>query len=519
MNEAISERWKDLIDHYLDGTLDETELAELEAAMLYSADARQYFALYGQMNTDIHLHARARLAQERALQRVAGLGRAPQETKPPLRFPPATQVLAAASILVAAVAFAWLLIPRSNASPVAWLINAQNCKWSESEPPKNMLAKTSLGIDQGLAEIRFDCGARVVLEGPARLELLSGKSARLHHGKLTARVPPSGSGFEILSPQGKVIDLGTEFGMSVSAQGATEVYVFEGKVEALPAAKGAAPVSLTEKQSAQMAGGRVVVKEAEPATFVREIVPAPVLQPRKLTLAFNRNDLGGILDRGGLGTGLTDRLPGTGYALKARDSNLLVNLDKQQLELLTTDSDLNTQYKLFRGEYLGVRLSRFGFTGGEDFEVRTKIIDIPALEFVGQFGLYAGTRSDKSIRGGLLSQKRNEDAQYTQFLVNNCVRREGESGTDFNIGKVGLLATGVDLQLTLKRFAGKYSLSVDNLTDGTSSTLTIPHPEFLDGEKDLHVGLFGANTQSIVRRTLIFTEFEVTVWTSEPEGQ
>jgi hypothetical protein len=53
---------------------------------------------------------------------------------------------------------------------------------------------------------------------------------------------------------------------------------------------------------------------------------------------------------------------------------------------------------------------------------------------------------------------------------------------------------------------------VDNLTEGSSSTLTIPHPEFLDGEADLYVGLFGANTQSDVRRTLVFKEFAVTVW-------
>jgi len=180
---------------------------------------------------------------------------------------------------------------------------------------------------------------------------------------------------------------------------------------------------------------------------------------------------------------------------------------KKQLELTTTNSDLNRKYRLYHGEYLGVRLADLGFTGKEDFAVSVKLLDIPALEFVGQFGLYAGSRNDKNIRGGLLSSKRQEPGQYTQFLVNN------HRGLDADIHRVGLLTTGSDLQLTLKRTAGKYTLTVENLTTDTTSTLTIRHPVFLDRERDLYVGVFGANTQSEVRRTLIIKDFQATVWT------
>ncbi len=82
---------------------------------------------------------------------------------------------------------------------------------------------------------------------------------------------------------------------------------------------------------------------------------------------------------------------------------------------------------------------------------------------------------------------------------------------------MGLLSTGTDLRLTLKRLQGKYSLTVENLTDGSTSTLTIRHPGFLDGERELFVGLFGANTQSNVRKTLVVKEFQVTVWTAATE--
>jgi hypothetical protein len=311
-----------------------------------------------------------------------------------------------------------------------------------------------------------------------------------------------------------VIDLGTEFGIAVSDNGATDVYVFEGKVEAHAADNGLAPVSLTQNQAAQIAAGKVTLqpvgRRGGPDQFVRAIVPSPVIRPRTLRLPFDQPVEGGIRDANGLGTGLTHRLPGTGSRLAEQDPNLRLDRRKAQLELTTTNSDLNTQYKLHHGEYLGVRLADLGFTGREDFAVTVTIPNIPALEVVGQFGLYAGAKSNRNIRGGLLSARRQEPGHYTQFLVNN------NAGRDDDICEVGLLSTGTDLRMTLKRLQGRYSLTVENLTSGSTSSLTIRHPDFLDDEKDLYVGLFGANTQSDVRKTLVLKEFQVTVWTAAP---
>jgi hypothetical protein len=46
--------------------------------------------------------------------------------------------------------------------------------------------------------------------------------------------------------------------------------------------------------------------------------------------------------------------------------------------------------------------------------------------------------------------------------------------------------------------------------------LAIRHPDFLEDERDLYVGLFGANTQSQDRKTLVIKEVQVTVWTATP---
>ena len=74
----------------------------------------------------------------------------------------------------------------------------------------------------------------MILQGPAELVLVSGSEARLVHGTLTARVPTPARGFTILSPRGKVVDLGTEFGLSVDDEGDTTVRVFDGQVAAFP---------------------------------------------------------------------------------------------------------------------------------------------------------------------------------------------------------------------------------------------------------------------------------------------
>jgi hypothetical protein len=531
--ENVPERLQELLDDYLDGRLDEAGVQELEALLRADSEACRHFVRYAGLHTDLHLEVRGRLAGARALDRIeqlvsnpgasptaAAADSAPGEPARP-RLPPSRWYpLIAVGLLLAAGLGWWLAAGRPGGraqdapeTAVAWLVNAQNCQWADDVGPTGILsAGTVLQVERGLVEVRFHCGASVVLQGPARLELLSGKGARLLRGKLSARVPPAAAGFEVLSPQGKVIDLGTEFAVAVADNGVTDVYVFEGQVEAHPRRGGqpeAGPVHLTRNQTARLSPDGVTVGPAQPAAgqFVRAIVPPPVIVPRTLRLEFKRAVEGTLRDATGAGTGLTHRLPGTGCCLPTADPNLRLDTARGRLVLTTTNSDLNTQYQLHEGEYLGVRLSDLGFTGKEDFAVTATVLDIPALEFVGQFGLYAGPRSNWNIRGGLLSSKRTEAGQYKQFLVNN------RDSSDKDLGKVGLLSTRTDLRLTLKRTAGKYALTVDNLTEGSSSTLTIRHPEFLDGERDLYVGLFGANTQSNVRRALVFKEFAVTVWT------
>jgi hypothetical protein len=518
--------FRDLVDDYCSGLLDDAGRRKLEEYLLASASARHEFVAYFHMHTELEFAARARRAAAAALARVGRGGEKYPEAVPrDRRIHLSRWLTLAAGVLIAITAFTagrirWRhsrqatssISARTAGSNVAWLVNAQDCLWAGDAaemPGRDMRAGKVLRLRRGLAEIEFDRGATLILQGPARLQLLSGNAARLLSGALTARVPPRARGFAIESPQGRVVDLGTEFGLSIDEQGATAVQVFEGKVEAFPRTGFQGPpqaVTLHEDQAASIDDGSVALRpRGESVPFIRAIVPPPLVTPHERSLTFDRPAPGALLDSFGQRIGLTHRLPGTGFDLKTHDLNLVLNSRKGTLELTTTRSDINTQQGMASGEYLGFHLADLGFTGPEDFAVSATIPEIPSLQSVGQFGLYAGSGSDRNIRGGLISQP--EPDRYLAFLVNN------NGGIDSDLYEVGMTRTGDHLRLTLKRTSGAYSLVVENLTRHSSSTLAIAHPAFLDGERNLYVGLFGANTQSDVRKTLTIKAFGAKVWT------
>ena len=91
----------------------------------------------------------------------------------------------------------------------------------------------------GVAHLEFYSGATVILEAPAEFDLISRTQAYCRRGKLRAIVPPQAEGFTIGSPVMDLVDRGTEFGLQVGAGDATEVHVFQGKVEWAGAGAGA----------------------------------------------------------------------------------------------------------------------------------------------------------------------------------------------------------------------------------------------------------------------------------------
>jgi len=123
--------------------------------------------------------------------------------------------------------------PSETTRAIAMLNRAVNARWNSPEHIPKLGAPLEPGdfrLDSGLAQIVFYNGARVVIEGPAELRLVSSAEAVCLRGTLTAEVPPQARGFRILAPRLDVTDRGTAFGLKVNSD-RSELHVFEGRVE------------------------------------------------------------------------------------------------------------------------------------------------------------------------------------------------------------------------------------------------------------------------------------------------
>ncbi len=85
-------------------------------------------------------------------------------------------------------------------------------------------------LEEGLAEIDLFCGATLLVEGPARLELQSDWAVRCLEGRVRAIVPPAARGFVLKTADSEIIDLGTEFVLDVNQRSA-RVQVVDGKIK------------------------------------------------------------------------------------------------------------------------------------------------------------------------------------------------------------------------------------------------------------------------------------------------
>ena len=86
-------------------------------------------------------------------------------------------------------------------------------------------------LKEGLLRLDFGNGAIVAIEGPADFEVVSASVMRLASGKLNAWCPESAHGFQVLTLNAKVTDLGTSFGVSATPGGITDFLVLDGTID------------------------------------------------------------------------------------------------------------------------------------------------------------------------------------------------------------------------------------------------------------------------------------------------
>ena len=171
--------------------------------------------------------------------------------------------------------------PSPTTPPVARVTGLDDCMWSEGAAEfkfgDTLQPGDRLQLTQGVLQLTYDTGAKVVVEGPVDLVMTTGIEAKLAAGKVAAAVPRFARGYTILTPTAEVVDLGTEFGVEVDSAGDSEVHVFDGDVVTRAAGEHGVGALVHAKQDEAVA---INGAEAEPrrirfdgAKFVRRLVP------------------------------------------------------------------------------------------------------------------------------------------------------------------------------------------------------------------------------------------------------
>jgi len=269
----------ELCNALIEGTLNETQKTRLSHWLATSEDARRFYIRT--MGLSASLFSYASEMQTEAAESVMS----PEKIIHPGWLWKFGALAAAAAIAL----MVWTQWPKQNqistATPadefVAQLTGSKECQWvgsnSTVQPGGRFRKGQKLELVKGFAEITFDSGAQIVLQGPASLDVNSAWAATLNRGTLKASIPPEAMGFSISNPTVEVVDLGTEFTMFADAIGAaTEVLVLKGEVEAQPnTPSDLQPIVLREKESRRFAtsGVSTVHDSAEKFAQLSQSVP------------------------------------------------------------------------------------------------------------------------------------------------------------------------------------------------------------------------------------------------------
>ncbi|MEW4561856.1 LamG-like jellyroll fold domain-containing protein [Bremerella sp. JC770] len=284
-------RFNELTSRWCAGDIEAHETSELEALFGQFPELLEEFAEATRLNSMLAQQYRGEAFATKLL--LASAAHEPSDNDPPMPREANAQatdtrrivasrwaLLAACVIFVAGLlGYGYLMSDRgaeqlaqNNLPAPVEIIQRIDCvfeseRWGEMR--EHFQIGETLQIAEGLAMLQFGRGAKVSIEGPAELKILSDNSAFLNEGRISAVCPPSAHGFEINTPSGKIIDHGTEFGVLVASNGATETHVFDGEVEVIPS-KGNKSFRLTTAMAARTRVNKKYVEiPNNPSLFIR----------------------------------------------------------------------------------------------------------------------------------------------------------------------------------------------------------------------------------------------------------
>lgn len=186
------------------------------------------------------------------------------------------------SLIISAAAMILIILfaryaPKKSSSEIATLVRTVNAKWANASfenGSRLVIGDVDWQLKSGVAELLFDNNTRVTIEGPVEFHIAMADQMALNYGRLYASVPSEAIGFTITTPNSKIIDLGTEFGIEAGFGGTTELHVVKGKTTLISGAEEKKKsVMVTEGLAKKVSGvnGRISDIVCDRIKFARKI--------------------------------------------------------------------------------------------------------------------------------------------------------------------------------------------------------------------------------------------------------
>ena len=243
----MDDRIRDLIFQAIDETISPTDFERLQDALDHDDEVRNaYLKAVGLCESLSEVAGESQTPETDRSNLTSNLRETSQQARV---WPPARHLAIAATVLIIVSGFTFWLgrsnvlpqpkqvatteQPESRISGHATLRRAVGLQWPSDvvrHLEGDVLPNGLLAFDAGTVEIDFFCGATVIIQGPAQLDIESDWSVRVTRGRLRASVSPAARGFVVKAADSEIIDLGTEFAVEVDS-GNARVEVIDGEVE------------------------------------------------------------------------------------------------------------------------------------------------------------------------------------------------------------------------------------------------------------------------------------------------
>jgi hypothetical protein len=207
------------------------------------------------------------------------------------------------------------------------------------------LPASEVRLDGGVAEIVFDSGAKVILQGPAKFTPQSSHGGLLHYGRLVANVPPHAGAFAVLTPVAAVAGRASEFAVRAEESEDVEVHVFRGLARVASRNGNSSGMEYSEVSVGEALCIRSDIKSPAPALvsqpdfFVRDLPTHQLRFPASLVAYWAFDEEGGpVIDQRGNNHGVlqgASRVPGLIGSGALEFSNSI-----GQLVDISTDEDI-----------------------------------------------------------------------------------------------------------------------------------------------------------------------------------